>query len=466
MFLGGCAPVTYVQEPAPVYVQGPPPSPRYYPESQPQAAAATPLDQLMAPVALYPDPLISIILPAATFPSDVAAAGAYLNGGGDLGQVDSQPWDPSVRSLAHYPEVAEWMAQNGSWTQTVGAEFISQPSEVMGAIQRLRELASAAGTLTDNREQQVIVEDNFVEIEPAEPGVIYVPRYDPEVVFVDQPYYGYGGPFLTYGPAYGAGVWLTFGCNWQGGGIMIVDEYYWHRDGGWWHPYGPGPGRGEFVASVNARPWSFPANRPRPQAPGGWQRQAQTVHPRPIAGSPAQPPQSAFRNIHTRGPAAVAVVARDPAAFKGKPINSAIIAKPAGSPSQKGPSVQSGHPAAIPQAPAKLKAEPAKTERPAAVQPREVEAAPRKEEPAKTERPAAVQPRENEAPSRKEEADKKVDLEKTPATPAPESRAEKGNAGNENNPANGKKIEKPVPKKQPKPEPKEEEKPKEQETPR
>ena len=441
MFLGGCAPVTYVQEPAPVYVQGPPPSPRYYPESQPQAAAATPLDQLMAPVALYPDPLISIILPAATFPSDVAAAGAYLNGGGDLGQVDSQPWDPSVRSLAHYPEVAEWMAQNGSWTQTVGAEFISQPSEVMGAIQRLRELASAAGTLTDNREQQVIVEDNFVEIEPAQPGVIYVPRYDPEVVFVDQPYYGYGGPFLTYGPAYGAGVWLTFGCNWQGGGIMIVDEYYWHRDGGWWHPYGPGPGRGEFVASVNARPWSFPANRPRPQAPGGWQRHAQTVHPRPIAGSPAQPPQSAFRNIRTRGPGAVAAVASNPAGFKGKPINSAIIGKPAGSPAPKGPSVKL---AASPQAPASPKAEPARTER-----------------------PAAVQSREEEAPSRKVEADKKINLEKTPATPEPVSRAEEGKTGNEINPANGKKIEKPAPKKQPKPEPKEEEKkPKEQETPR
>jgi Protein of unknown function (DUF3300) len=229
------------------------------------------------------------------------------------------------------------MAQNGPWTQAVGAAFVSQPAQVMNAIQRLRELARAAGTLTDTPQQEVVVQGSYVEIEPAQPNVIYVPRYDPEVVFVDQPYYGYGGPFISYGPSYYAGAWLTFGCNWRGGGVLIVGPGYWHGNGGWWHPYGGGEGPGGVALSVNVsiHAWGYPANRPAPQAPGGWQSQAAVIHPRLAGGSPAQPPQSAFRNIRARGPLAVAAVAANPAAFKGKPINSAIIAKTPGSSVQR-----------------------------------------------------------------------------------------------------------------------------------
>jgi hypothetical protein len=425
LLLGACT--TYVQEPAPAYVQGPPPAPVYYPETPAAPPAANPLDQLMAPIALYPDPLISIILPASTFPSDVDAAGAYLNGGGDPGQVDNQSWDQSVRSLAHYPDVAKWMAQNGPWTQSVGAAFASQPAEVMKAIQRLRELARAAGTLTDTAQQQVTVDGSFVEIEPAQPDVIYVPIYNPEVVFVDQPYYGYNGPFFTYGPAYPAGLWLTFGCNWNGGGIVMVDAGYWHGNGGWWHPYGP---RGEFVASVNFRPWSFPANRTRPVAPSGWQSRSQVIHPQ-IAGAPAQPPQSAYRNIHTRGPAAVAVVARNPAAFKGKPINNAIISRTAGAPA----------PRATPPVKAAL------------ARPQVQAAAPV--------RPAPV-------PSdtlNREETDQRVAPVRAPETAAPAEHVEEDKTDHETNPANVKKPEKKEQKKAVKPENKEEEKPKDQEPP-
>lgn len=317
LLLTVCAPVAYMQEP-------PPPA---------QQADADPLDQLLAPVALYPDPLLSILLPAATFPSDIAAAGDYLRNGGDPGGVDAQPWDPSVRSLAHYPSVVTWMAENGAWTQSVGAEFVSQPAQVMEAIQRLRELARAAGTLENTPQQQVILQGDYVEIEPVQPGVIYVPQYDPAVVFVDQPYYGYNGPFLTFGPAYRAGVWLTYGCDWGGGGVIVVGPDYWHGGGGWWHPYGD-PGRRGFGASVNlgvnVHPWGFPAGRERPQARGGWQNEGRVVQPSLRAGLPARPPQSAFRDIQTRGPAAVGAVSRNPAAFKGKPVNRAVLGKPGG----------------------------------------------------------------------------------------------------------------------------------------
>lgn len=340
LILAGCAPVVYVPEPQTQYIQGPPPAPQYYPEAPaPQVAAPAapnPLDQLMAPVALYPDPLISIILPASTFPSDVASAGEYLNGGGDPGQVDAQPWDPSVRSLARYPDVAKWMAQNPAWTQAVGAAFAAQPAEVMRAIQRLRELAQADGTLVTTPQQQVIVSSTYVEIVPAQPNVIYVPIYDPSIVFVDQPYYGYNGPFFAYGPPYEAGAWLTFGCNWHGGGVLIVDQGYWRGNGGGWRSHD----QASFVVSVGVRPWSFPADRPRPQAPSGWRNSPQVVMARPILGAPPRPPQAAFRNIHTSGPAAVTVVSRNPEAFKGRPINSAILPRAAGAPAPKGPAPQ------------------------------------------------------------------------------------------------------------------------------
>jgi len=433
LLLAACT--TYVQEPAPAYVQGPPPAPAYYPETPVPPPAANPLDQLMAPVALYPDPLISLILPASTFPPDIAAAGMYLTGGGDPGQVDLQPWDPSIRSLAHYPEVVEWMAQNGTWTETVGAAFASQPAEVMKGIQRLRELGRAAGTLADTPQQQVTVEGDFVEIEPAQPEVIYVPHYDPDVVFVDQPYYGYNGPFFTYGPAYEAGVWLTFGCNWHGGGVVIVDADYWHRGGGWWHPYGP-DGHGAFVAAANVRPWGFPANRPRPEAPRGWQSQPQVVHPRVAAGAPAQPPQSAYRNIRTRGPAAVAIVARNPAAFRGKPINNAILSKSSGSPAPRG--TFSGQPAAHPQSPPK----PQPLARP----------------PTQASAPPGPAP----SPLARDEAAEKFDTAKPPAAAPPAARAEEDKE-HKPSPADAKDLAKKVPKKPaPKPAPKEEEKPKDE----
>ena len=456
LLLGACSSTAYVQEPAPVYVSEPPPAPTYYPEAPAPQQVANPLDQLMAPIALYPDPLISLILPAATFPSDIAAAGAYFAQGGDAAQVDVQPWDPSVRSLAHYPSVVTWMAQNEPWTQTVGSAFVSQPAEVMTAIQRLRELARAAGTLTDSREQRVIVEDNYVEIEPGQPGVIYVPQYDPAVVFVDQPYYGFNGPFYTFGPAYRAGVWLTFGCNWRGGGIAIVDANYWHGAGGWWHPYGPGPGTGGYSASASFRAWSFPSNRPRPQAVAGWQSREQGIQPRLVAGSPAQPPMSAFRDIRTRGPAAVAVVARNPAAFNGKPINNAILARPSNAPGQRG-AQENRLAAARPQTSAKPEVQAAPVIKPAATPQRAAE--PMRNYAVRAPEPAAPAVKPAVVPQRAAEPVRANNAVKAPASAAPASRVEVGNKAPEAKPAEGNQTDRNKtnqPKKPAKPEPKDE----------
>lgn len=93
-----------------------------------------------------------------------------------------------MRSLARYPDVIKWLDENLAWTQQLGTAFLAQPAEVMQAVQRLRARARAAGTLIDTPQQKVITEGEVILIEPASPTVIYVPRYDPEVVYVSRPY--------------------------------------------------------------------------------------------------------------------------------------------------------------------------------------------------------------------------------------------------------------------------------------
>src|ERR1019366_6145048 len=99
------------------------------------------LDQLLGPIALYPDPLIAQILPASTFPTEIVMAGRYVSGGGDPNQIDQQPWDPSVQGLARYPNVLQWMDQNLDWTTELGQAFLNQQQDVMDSIQRLRQSA-------------------------------------------------------------------------------------------------------------------------------------------------------------------------------------------------------------------------------------------------------------------------------------------------------------------------------------
>ena len=118
--------------------QGPRP-PRHPGERRPTGCSG--------PIALYPDPLLALILPASTVPGDISAASAYLVQYGDMTRIDSQPWDPSVRALAHYPAIVTWMAENIEWTQAVGSAFLSSPAEVMASIQRLRARALASGAL-------------------------------------------------------------------------------------------------------------------------------------------------------------------------------------------------------------------------------------------------------------------------------------------------------------------------------
>ncbi|MEI6861902.1 MAG: DUF3300 domain-containing protein, partial [Verrucomicrobiota bacterium] len=183
------------------------------------------LDDLLGPLALYPDPLVALILPAATEPTDLVLAARYFsaNAANDRPEaIETQPWDESVKALAHYPELIKWMDANLSWAKQLGEVFEAQPADVMKTIQHLRATAQAAGTLASTPQQTVIVEREVIRIVPAQPEVIYVPVYDPVVVFVRRPPV-YTTTFITFATIGRTGIWLSYECDWNRRVIWIVD---------------------------------------------------------------------------------------------------------------------------------------------------------------------------------------------------------------------------------------------------
>jgi hypothetical protein len=139
------------------------------------------LDQMLAPIALYPDSLLAQILMAATYPLEVVVADRWAKAnknlkGDQLNDVlDKKDWDPSVKALVPFPQVLSMMSEKLEWTQKLGDAFLDQQDEVMDTVQKLRAKAGAAGNLKDTEEQKVIVKERGIEIEPAQPEVVYVP---------------------------------------------------------------------------------------------------------------------------------------------------------------------------------------------------------------------------------------------------------------------------------------------------
>jgi Protein of unknown function (DUF3300) len=183
------------------------------------------LDDMLAPIALYPDPLLAQMLPAATFIDQVDEAARYVGQYGSSADVDGQPWDVSVRAVAHYPDVLFMMDQKYDWTVSLGQAFVNQEGDVFDSIQRLRAEALAEGNLVSTPQQQVIDEDGIISIVPVEPEVIYVPQYDPLEVYFEPPAYG----FITFGVGLPIGVWLNRDCDWHG---HRIHYHGWHG-GGW-----------------------------------------------------------------------------------------------------------------------------------------------------------------------------------------------------------------------------------------
>ena len=204
------------------------------------------IEQLVAPIALYPDSLVSQILMASTYPLEIvqadrwAKANKTLKGEALTKALEAQNWDPSVKSLVNFPQVLATMSEKLDVTQKLGDAFLAQQKDVMDAIQRLRAKAQAQGNLKTTKEQTVIVEQpaaqtTVIKIEPTNPQVVYVPTYNPTVVYGAWPYpayppysyYPYGavaaGAFaFTAGVALGAAWGYAWGgCNWHGGDVNV-----------------------------------------------------------------------------------------------------------------------------------------------------------------------------------------------------------------------------------------------------
>ena len=207
------------------------------PSTQAQPASQTPpsaellkpeqLEALVAPVALYPDELLANVLAASTYPVEVVQAERWLkehkNLKGDAlkGDVEKQPWDDSVKALASTPEVLTTMSEKLEWTKNLGDAVLAQQPDVMDAIQRLRTKAYDNKKLITTKQQKVSVQTQeskqVIVIEPAEPGTMYVPYYEPAAVYGDWPYEAYPAYYFGYPSYLGAGVvaaGLAFGTAW------------------------------------------------------------------------------------------------------------------------------------------------------------------------------------------------------------------------------------------------------------
>jgi uncharacterized membrane protein YgcG len=239
-------------------------------QNEPASYKAEEIEAMVAPIALYPDALLSQVLMASTYPMEVALAARWvkanpnLTGEAAIKAVQNEPWDVSVKSLVAFPQILEPMNDKLDWTQKLGDAFLAQRKDVLDAVQRLRKRAQESGHLESNAQQTVIVEapavseagaQSIVRIEPADPKVIYVPVYDPAVVYGGwgypaYPYY-YWPPYPAYypGAAFGFGIGLVaaaaiFGnSDWHGGDVYVdhrkatnIDRNFDARktDGGRW----------------------------------------------------------------------------------------------------------------------------------------------------------------------------------------------------------------------------------------
>ena len=196
------------------------------------AYSAEELDNLVAPVALYPDALLAQILVAATFPDQIAVASQYVRDRGTR-NIEDQGWDLSVKAVAYYPPVLNMLARDEDWTVALGQAYASQSGDVMDAVQRLREMAREQGNLVSTREHVVTEDRGRIIIVPANPQVIYVPTYDPAIVYV-RPIFGFGfhTGYFSFGLGFPIGSWLVYDCDWWGRRV-----YYdgWYGDG--WRYY-------------------------------------------------------------------------------------------------------------------------------------------------------------------------------------------------------------------------------------
>ena len=281
------------------------------PQGQPSPSNQD-LPSLVAPIALYPDALVAQILAAATYPTQVVEADRWLQqnksltGDALMQAVNQQPWDESVKALTQFPDVLHNMSQNLTWTSALGDAYFNDKETVMDTIQDMRTKAQAAGNLQSNSQQTVSTQGQTIVIQPAQTQVVYVPQYNPTVVYgAPVPmYYGYTPYYPSTGAvvassiiSFGVGVavgaaisggwgwgWGAWGCNWHGGTVIynhntyisrsntFVNRNNYYRGGNYRPSYNPG-GRPPRPTPYNGgRPPGNNYNRPGTNPGGNYNR--------------------------------------------------------------------------------------------------------------------------------------------------------------------------------------------------
>ena len=205
------------------------------PPAAPPKRSAADLEKLVAPIALYPDPLIATILPASVYPLEIVQAARFVADTNNLAKLDEQPWDENVKAVARVPEVIKKMNDDLPWTMELGEAFLAQDKDVMDAIQSMRAKAQKVGTLKTTPQQivtvtnmvvektveqkVVVVTNTIVQIQPANPQVVYVPTYNPAVVYYPPPpaYVG-PPPVVTFAAGVAVGAIIANNCDWHHGG--------------------------------------------------------------------------------------------------------------------------------------------------------------------------------------------------------------------------------------------------------
>lgn len=263
------------------------------------------IDQMLAPIALYPDVLLSQILMAATYPLEVVQAARWrkqnsaLDAEDALAAVEDEDWDPSVKALVAFPRVLERMDDDLDWTQRLGEAFLFQEETVMARVQELRRRAWDAGALQNQEQARVVRSENIIIIEPPSETLVYVPYYDPRLVYgrwwwsSHPPYYWDAprGLQLGVGFVWGSGVrvpsgWLFSTVNWPRQQVIIVPAYRPYR-----RDFGP-PHR-HYDSFIDARVWRHDMRHRRGLVyrHGQWRPQARPPQVQPPAvGTPSRPP--------------------------------------------------------------------------------------------------------------------------------------------------------------------------------
>jgi hypothetical protein len=303
----------YAQQPYPAYGQGYPP--QGYGQAQPpvQPLGAQQLEQLVAPIALYPDTLLAQVLAASTYPAQVTDADRWRQAQGNVNSeqiaagANAEPWDPSVKALTAFPQVLAEMDQNLQWTTDLGNAYYNQPQDLLEAVQAMRQRAQRAGNLQSNPQEAVSYDQGNIALAPVNPQVVYVPAYNPWTAYGEpiSPYPGYSllgalGSFFGSSVRFGLGIamtaftpmswgWLGWGLSWLTQSVLFHQSNYYSR-------------------STTVADWGFPHGGPRAlsqrgagasyRASANYGRSGSGYNGAPAQGFTQRPGRNAYTESH------------------------------------------------------------------------------------------------------------------------------------------------------------------------